>query len=128
MPHPLGNFVRKYRASRRLSLSMLATRLLCSRAYISKIEMGKAAPAEFAFLARLAVALELNEAETKLLHYNAAISQRVIALQGDLSPKAYEMSYLFARCLAALTENEMIDMEQILSRAKAERGRYEDVN
>jgi transcriptional regulator with XRE-family HTH domain len=121
MSHPLGNLLRKYREIRGLSLRMLAARMHCSSAYISKIEVGKSAPAEPAFLDRLAVALELTPKEAKLLLHNAAISQRVIELAGPLSPKAYEVSYLFALCLAALTENDMAEMEKILNRAHAGR-------
>lgn len=126
MAHPLGNLLRKYRVSRRQSLRTLAAKLRCSSTYVCKIELGKAAPATPAFLSRLAAALELSETEAQLLRYSAAISQRVIALEGELSPKAYEMSHLFAQCLAVLTEDEIIDVEQILRRAKAERGSYEE--
>lgn len=128
MTHPYGNLLRKYRKSRQLSLRMLAARLRCSSTYVYKIEMGKAAPTTPVFLNRLATALELDESEAQLLRYSAAISQRVITLEGELSPKAYEMSHLFAKCLAVLTQDEISRMEQILSKAKAERGSYEDVN
>ena len=113
---------------RGLTLRTLAARMLCSSSYISKIEVGKTAPAEPAFLSRLAIALELTSGETKLLFHSAATSQRVIELEGQLSTKAYEISYLFARRLAMLTDKEITAMEQILNRSNAEKEEYEDVN
>jgi len=117
MSHPLGNLLRQYREIRGLSLRSLALRMHCSSAYISKIEMGKSAPAERAFLDRLATALELTRSEAEILFQAAAMSRRIIELKEPLSPRAYEVSYLFARYVGALTEAQMAEMEEILNRA-----------
>ena len=78
MSHPLGSLLRHHRTARGLSLRSLASRMQCSGAYLSKIEMGKSAPSESEFLHRLSRALELSWADTESLFHAAVTSKRVI--------------------------------------------------
>lgn len=125
MSHPLGNLLRHFRAARGLSLRALASRMQCTGAYISKIEVGKSAPADPAFIHRLSSALELSLAETERLFHAAVTSKKVIELSGDLSPNVYNISHLFARRVAFLAPSELDELEHILNRVTFER---EDMN
>jgi hypothetical protein len=97
----------------------------CSGAYISKIEVGKSAPAEPEFLQRLSNALELSMADTERLFHAAVTSKKFIELRGDLSPSVYNISHLFATRIAFLAPSEIAELEHILNRVNLER---EDMN
>ena len=125
MSHPLGNLLRHFRTARGLSLRVLASRMQCTGAYISKIEVGKSAPAEPAFLHRLSNALDLSLGETERLFHAAVTSKKVIELSGELSPSVYNISHLFARRIAFLAPSEIAELEHILNRVNLER---EDMN
>jgi transcriptional regulator with XRE-family HTH domain len=125
MSHPLGNLLRHFRTARGDSLRSLASRMECSGAYISKIEVGKSAPSDPDFLRRLSNALELSTADTESLFRAADTSKKVIELSGELSPTIYSISHLFARRIAYLTAQELAELENILNRVNLEE---EDMN
>ena len=98
---PLGQFIVKKRNALGITQDQLAQKLGMNGSYVNRIEKGRKSPGNLGFLENLATCLELSPDEIAALFAAAKLSQRVIRLPVNLSPKGYEV---IATLLTGITE------------------------
>ncbi|HWW05900.1 helix-turn-helix transcriptional regulator [Collimonas sp.] len=86
---PVGQFVVAKRNALGITQDQLAQKLGVNGSYVNRIEKGGKSPGNLRFLENLAVCLELSPDETATLFTAARLSQRVIRMPANLSPRGY---------------------------------------
>lgn len=98
---PVGQFVCTKRNALGITQDQLAQKLGVDASYVNRIEKGKKSPGNLRFLENLAECLELSADETTTLFTAAKLSQRVVRMPANLSPKGYA---LVANLVSGITE------------------------
>jgi transcriptional regulator with XRE-family HTH domain len=112
---PVGQFVVAKRNTLCLTQDQLAQKLDVNASYVNRIEKGTKSPGNLRFLDRLAECLELSPDETKALFAAAKLSQRIIRMPKNSSPKGYVVVANLVDGLADLNDAQLSLLETMIN-------------
>lgn len=113
----LGKELRILRISRGEILKEMAEKLSITPAYLSAIENGKREPTR-KFMNTLISVYNLSEKEIEKLEkaYSETINNVSITFTEEMSPTQKDLSFVFARRLDKLSEDDITDIMKILNK------------